>query len=294
MDFPAYSLQPHDCIRCLLMKTQGFSLIEITLVLLVVAILLSGMLMPLAEFMENAKREQTQQELENIKEALFKFLIINRRLPCPTLPEQDGFEGRGANVKDDQLYATYKCSEPNAFGFVPWKTLNFKGAYNKDDLLVDIWGNPYHYVLSNTGSANSFPECNGGGRSVFASYNKITEGFLCKQAEGKNFSDANLIVNFYGQNQSDTVAVVFSTGKDGYSLMSPLEEKNFGQNDLTTAETITSSTTNTTYILADDLTFFYADYNPYPTNPNKHFDDLMVWISTPELIGRMTKAGILP
>jgi len=272
------------------MKNQGFTVIEIAFVLLVVIILLSGMLMPLAEFVENAKREQTQIELESVKEAFFKFLIVNRRFPCPALLENEGLESRSGNIDET------KCSDPNAFGFVPWKTLNIAGVYNEDDLLVDVWGNPYHYVLSNTGKARSFPACIEDGKSVFASYNKITEGHLCKKAEDSTAPPilANLQVDVFGKSQGAIVAVVFSTGKNGFASASALEAKNFGVNDLSTAESVESSITGITYTIANDREFFYRAYNPYPSNPSDYFDDLMVWISTPELVNRMVKAGILP
>ncbi len=62
---------------------KGFSLIELAIVLVVVALLIGGLLVPLSMQIEQQRIRDTQKTLEEIKEALVGFAIANGRLPRP-------------------------------------------------------------------------------------------------------------------------------------------------------------------------------------------------------------------
>ena len=70
------------------MKSQriasgGFTLVELTIVLIIIALLISGMMVPLSAQRDIQRIGGTQKQLAEIREALFGFAIINGRLPCP-------------------------------------------------------------------------------------------------------------------------------------------------------------------------------------------------------------------
>ncbi len=104
------------------LKTQGFTLIEMAVVLVIVGLMLGGLLMPLSTQMENDHRKETAATLESIREALIGYAIINKSLPCPDTND-DGLAGPGAcNTGANQRnvgglpYATLGLSSKDAWG----------------------------------------------------------------------------------------------------------------------------------------------------------------------------------
>lgn len=100
----------------------GFSLVEITVVLIIIGLMLSGMLVPLSAQLHWQKVKETKKSLEEIKDALMGFAIIKNRLPCPA--NENGFES---------------LSLCHTQGFLPWAELGV-GRY-------DGWGNLFYYVV---------------------------------------------------------------------------------------------------------------------------------------------------
>lgn len=70
----------------MLRTKNGFTLIEIAMVLVIIGLLLGGLLMPLATQVDVQRRIETEKAMEQIKEALIGFAMVNGRLPCPADP----------------------------------------------------------------------------------------------------------------------------------------------------------------------------------------------------------------
>lgn len=106
-------------------RLQGFSLLEMTVVLIMLALLMGGMLMPLQAQFEYQKLRQTNQSLAEIKDALIGFAMVNGRLPCPsyiTNPAQEDF-----GVEAPSCDTTVSSD-----GYLPWKTIGVNET--------DAWG----------------------------------------------------------------------------------------------------------------------------------------------------------
>lgn len=106
---------------------QGFSLIEIAMVLVIIGLLLGGLMTPLATQFENSRRKDTQRSLETISEALYGFALTTGRLPCPDT-DNDGLENQLAG----------NCAA--MFGTLPWVTLNTGNS--------DAWGRAFMYRVT--------------------------------------------------------------------------------------------------------------------------------------------------
>ncbi len=106
---------------------QGFSLIEMAFVLVIITLLLGGLFVPLTTQVEQKRIAETQKMLEEAKEALLGFAVANGRLPCPDT-NNDGLE---------HLCGSGTESEGN----LPWATLGVGAA--------DAWGNRLHYRVTN-------------------------------------------------------------------------------------------------------------------------------------------------
>ena len=68
---------------------RGFSLVEVSVVILIMGLLLGGLMMPLSMQRENARLREAADKLESVREAVEGFALINGALPCPATPGSD-------------------------------------------------------------------------------------------------------------------------------------------------------------------------------------------------------------
>ncbi|MDP2828518.1 MAG: prepilin-type N-terminal cleavage/methylation domain-containing protein [Sulfuricellaceae bacterium] len=130
-------------------KPSGFTLIELALVLVVVALLMGGLLVPLSMQIEQQKTRETLKAMEEIKEALIGYSVANDRLPCPATVASNGAEAPvGGGV----------CTQTE--GFVPVQTLGLSLPVDTQGLLLDSWGNRIRYRVTDS-NTNAFTTTNG-------------------------------------------------------------------------------------------------------------------------------------
>jgi len=143
---------------------RGFTLIEMAIVLMIVALLLGGMLVPLSAQMDQRNISDTQKAMSEIKEAIIGYALANGRLPCPA----DGTIASGTTGA-----GVANCTLTT--GVLPWATLGVNET--------DAWGDRYTYrVVSSyadatdgTGAAScavttgvSFQLCSAGNLNVLS------------------------------------------------------------------------------------------------------------------------------
>ena len=173
------------------MKTYfGFSLIEVTIALLVVGLLTTGLIVPFAKQMDAQKIKQTNKKLEQIKEALFGFAVIHERLPCPDA-DTDGLDG----------FEDFPCdaSSINTQNSLPWATLGIGK--------LDGWKRQFRYRVDEE-YANGIPD------SLKTDIdNKLVvkgEQTGYKLTSSEEYDDGTLL------KYSRIIAIVFSCGRNGY------------------------------------------------------------------------------
>lgn len=108
---------------------QGFSLVELTVVLVIVALLAGGLMFGLGAQREAAALQDARRQLDTVREALLGFAMANGRLPCPApanLPNNDANAGRE------------NCASPH--GVIPWVLLGLQET--------DPWGQRLTYFAS--------------------------------------------------------------------------------------------------------------------------------------------------
>ncbi|MDM8563261.1 hypothetical protein QUF54_07900, partial [Candidatus Marithioploca araucensis] len=87
--------------------------------------IMSALFFPLTMRVDHKRMKATQERLEEIKEALLGFAVLNDSLPCPALSAEDG---------KSPVPPPVPCGNE---GYLPWADLGV-GRY-------DAWGNPFRY-----------------------------------------------------------------------------------------------------------------------------------------------------
>ncbi len=186
---------------------QGFTLIEMVMVIFILGLLMASFLDPLATRVEQEQRNSTQIQLDVIEEILYGYVLQNQALPCPDCADNTG--GCAAATADDGVAdQTVPGICDTEVGNLPWADLGVKGT--------DEWDNNFTYRVDD----------------VFAD---TTDGTACAAAAtlGVSFSlcsDGDITVNdaaVAGNNVASLIpAIVVSHGKNWSFAASADEAEN--------------------------------------------------------------------
>jgi prepilin-type N-terminal cleavage/methylation domain-containing protein len=122
---------------------QGFSLLELSVVLLIMGFVASALLSMGISQSTSSRYEYTENNMKEIERALGAFLLANSRLPCPMpgslAPDAAdyGFEDTSASCAD-----TYIAAENIYAGAVPFAALGLPDSY-----MLDAWDHRILYVV---------------------------------------------------------------------------------------------------------------------------------------------------
>ncbi|MCA3001473.1 MAG: prepilin-type N-terminal cleavage/methylation domain-containing protein [Rhodocyclaceae bacterium] len=240
--------------RANLQFRRGFSLVEIAVVLVIIAILATAIGVPLASQLDQQRTLDTQKQLEVAREAIYGFAMANGRLPCPAAAATTGVEapvGGGA------------CT--TAFGFLPATTLGLTGL-DPSGYMVDPWNNGdgthrIRYAVS-TANSNALTTADGIKTQTMDTVTVTNQLYVC----GSGLTAAPPTANCGTMTVLNDKApfVIYSLGK------STAQNSNDETNNQNSDRVFTSGT------------------------PTATFDDLVTWGSLNTLFSRMVQAGKLP
>lgn len=108
--------------------SRGFSLIELSIVLVIVGLVIAGMLVPLSAQIDQKNYNETQKAMIEIRDGLIGYASSNGYLPCPDTTG-DGLEDRDSS--------TGACLANPAEGNLPWADLGMGKQ--------DAWGQKFRY-----------------------------------------------------------------------------------------------------------------------------------------------------
>lgn len=283
---------------------QGFTLIELAIVLVIVTILIGGLAMPLSAQIQARRIAETRTEMNATRDALLGFamgrvcsidcgtssnspittscnearseyclsaaastqpLITRHYLPCPDT-DGDGREDRNSN--------SGKCinESTTARNGLPWLTLGVKGH--------DAWGNRFTYAVTPAFAAHSGftttptgtpPTVMSGELNVFADR-------TCASAHVAE--NVPLVLVSHGPNGRGAQNMSGGTPLPASSV--PVEER---QNlAVAPADLICPSIPNHDFTHKSFI----------QQNPSESFDDVLMWISSGEIFNRVCPASGCP
>lgn len=178
---------------------DGFTLIELSIVLIILSVMLGGVLSVLTQEMRRSKQAELKIKLEAIESAMIAFRKASNRLPCPgssTLAFENANFGAEANVPGTctggAVAATFNDTAGGMFsvaGTVPVKALNLP-----DDYAFDPWGGRFLYIVDRRITAaaafNTYPitDPNIGTLTIRdeAGNNRTTRGLVAIISHGPN------------------------------------------------------------------------------------------------------------
>lgn len=276
----------------------GFTLVELAVVLTIVAFLLASLMYTLSAQQEQRSLDDTRRRLEQARELLLSFAIVNGRLPCPARYASDasnsaGLESfctaaasstvstcSGAETTTVQTHGT--CSN-HYDGYLPAASLGYTQT-DTNGFALDAWGNKIRYAVTrvnvNCSGATTPPNS---WTTMFTSKTlqqqygitcQPSDLIVCKSANGITGTTCGAASNQI-MNQNLVAAIVFSTGKNGGTPS--------GGTGLDEAAN-----------LNPDRVFVFHPPTPSDFPVYGEFDDQFTWITIGELYGRMVTAGVLP
>lgn len=250
---------------------RGFSLVELSIVILVLGLLLGGLMMPLAMQKENAKLRDSRHQIESALKSIEGFALANGFVPCPATPDSDGIAAANAGG----------CVAQH--GFLPATTLNLNGSRNDDSLLLDPWGSPLRYSVSAS-------DANTNGSWDFVTAGEMQNvGMSALQPDLAVCSTAAASTATQCGSAADTLTasaplLVYSLGNDWSVFTSVDQIENVGAN-------LGGGPSGGNYRVAADAVFVMKSISALG---GSEFDDIVIWMSPNELYTRLVDAGYLP
>jgi len=283
---------------------QGFTLVEVAIVLLIVTILLGYSLALFPIQQELKQYRKLDRDMDAIVAHLIGFAQVNGRLPCPDSDGNINLLGAGTidgqEDTDDVIdnVDTVGGTAPvdlipdsckGFSGFLPAGTLGLTGDIDSLQRLLDPWGQPYRYHVSNI-DFNSVGGTGGNDLNIdtFAGADLVSPNGIGE--EGLSFVNPNLSICTDSNNVTATdvvcdgsgasivtnaAAVIISTGKDNGLVASNIQNENLDD-------------------FPDGISDFVYTFSTNSDVSGAEYDDRVRWISPNVLYSKMIEAGQLP
>jgi type II secretory pathway pseudopilin PulG len=269
-------------------REQGFTLTELAIAFVIVALLLAGFMYTLQAQTTQRERGDTQRRLEEARELLVAFAIVNGRLPCPAVPPPTAPYNNGGATGVESPAGGGPCTDGYT-GFLPARAIGFQPA-DANGYGLDAWGFPIRYAVSKESSAAGALDWNFTTPGAMkANGIAVTPSDLVICAAGANTSAASCNTEPSVTNQNLVVAVVWSHGKNfmGRAVVSGIAAAALGANEAPNFKHRLPA------LRSDTPVFVHAPMAPAEATTGE-YDDMMVWLPVGELYGRLVAAGVLP
>ena len=251
-------------------RQQGFTLVEMAMVLVILGFVLAALLLPLQAQRQQLAQSQTENTLELAKQALLGFAQSNGRLPCPATVASNGLEAPlGGNVL---------CT--SQLGYLPAATLGVDPT-DANGFALDAWNNRIMYAVAqnsttttpaNTATPDYTTNNATDGMNIVGLANLTPELRVCNSSTGITTITCSISVtpetNYLINN---AVAVIYSLGATGAQASGGVDEDANPKIPVTPKRVFVS--------------------HGIVTGSANEFDHMVTWISPFVLYNAMIQAG---
>ena len=248
---------------------DGFTLVEVVVVMLVLALLASGLALPIAAQLQMRRQEEARRQMEDARDALLGFAAAHGRLPCPALDASLGQESFAPGGDA----ANGECADFHG-GFLPGAALGL-APLDSEGFLRDPWSTPRNRVRYAVSGVTV-----NGVRYALTRANGLQSATL----QGIGDAPHYLFVCSSGATASAAgcgPAANHLTRKAAFVLLS------LGPN----AGSVPAAASDEARNLDGDAVFVSRD----PSDaPGREFDDVVQWASVHLVVHRLLSAGRLP
>lgn len=263
-------------------RQQGFTLVELALVMGILALLLGGLIVPLGRMLEQKANATTQATLETAQQAIWGFALLNQRLPCPDTGS-DGQEG-ARNAAGTCIAFTDPAGASR--GHLPWAALGISG--------VDAWGTRLRYaVAAPLVNNNSLTATNLNATNLIVKCTTLTSpdipGCLSGGVAVTLASNAAFVVYSHGKNQRGAVSADGLTTFPTPTPTTTNQDENANQPEQANMFELVSPTTP--FSPENSRRIFVFRSHTDATSSAGEFDDLMVWMPGSLLVAKLVTAG---
>ncbi len=254
-------------------KQQGFSLVEMAIVIVILGFVIGALLLPLQAQRNQLSQSETENTLDLAKRALLGYAQSQGRLPCPATAASNGLE--------QPLGGILACTQ--SVGFLPATTLGIQPV-DAQGFALDGWGGRIRYAVTQSNM--------GGGATPDFTTNTAADGMntvgmanlapdlrVCASSVGISATmcsatapETNYLIN-------NAVAVIYSIGATGSQAIGGVDEvANLNDADVNG--------------IIDDGVF--VSHEPRAaSDASGEFDHIVTWISPYVLYNAMIEAGQL-
>ena len=256
-------------------KKRAFSLIELSIVILIISILAAGAISVSGTFLISSKNQLTEKRMESIYNALGVFVAKNHRLPCPApinksktdsnYGKESGSSPVVSTARDCDGSGVYSSNlESNlVYGMVPVNSLGLS-----DDVGEDGFGSKFSYIVHEGLTVPNYDDVGGAGNDGFSYYSEAdSEMIQIYQLPSENtIRKVAFAIISHGQNKlgafNANSTVQNSTSsietQEGYNALSNISgtAADFGLDSAITPSRVTFTSLNSASDDFDDKVFY--------------------------------------
>lgn len=252
-------------------KQNGFTLIELSIVLIIISLILGSILGLGNAQIAASKINSTKQKQQTIQLALSRFISFNHRLPCPAVATlSKGETGYGMEASNQGICAD---TNPGAGGLVATGIVPFSSLGLTDEAASDGYYNRFTYQVA-LAATNTNQETVVGLRGASSTHSS-TPILLRSAPNGNQSNDCN--PDNLPYNPCSAVVMLVSHGRNGlgsYSEDGDLRAAPSGQDELENAD--------------NDSAFVIKGYSDVANNP---FDDIVYPMTANDLLATQIANG---
>jgi prepilin-type N-terminal cleavage/methylation domain-containing protein len=243
---------------------SAFSLIELSIVISIMAVLMTGAITISVSVINNTKKLSSIEKINNVYGAIGKFILANKRLPCPAslnINDADPMFGIERVNNSGGCTSTASNGVFNSsniyYGAIPVKTLGLSL-----DMIRDDFGSKLSYIIDHR---FAFP------------FQEVPNFAVSSFGTVENLTSMSVVEKFLSANRTITDKNILVIISHGLNKFGAYNYNSIAQNSASTdADEVTNTTVGASYVkdvansqIFDDLVFFKTrnqivdDFNLY-------------------------------